>query len=672
MEKRAKSYNKLLKKYFGYDELKKQQIDIIDQIVHCKKDVCAVLATGFGKSICFQIPFLAMDKCIIVISPLIALIEDQRKHMEKLGIPVCSMDSTNLNKEEDQFDILDGQNKIIYITPETLLTQEHFIRKLFNIDRLGLVAVDEAHCVSSWGLDFRTAYTKLHVIKGWAPSVPILAVTATATEKVQKDIYKFLNLQNPYHIVGSFYRDNLNLNVRLKTEDINTDIVDLVKSFNGKYVIVYCKTRDDTIKVAKLIDDSGISCYAYHAGQKSSDRTKYQTEFMEGTIKCIVATIAFGMGINVPNIRYVVHYSSPKNIESYYQEVGRAGRDGKKSDCYLFYSNKDFVVNKIFLQKIKNQSFKTYQEGQVQQMEKYIYQTQCRWKTLLEHFDEDIDDCGHCDNCCKSTNVESRDFTEQAKLIIQVIKYINGKYGSGTIINILRGSDNKKLSPHLKKWSVFGKGKEYSDKYWKALLRMMINVEFIKEKSVTGGFGSVIEHTNEGLKWYNDDTTLKLELTEDFKNVENRQKNKVSKPREIKIKEDDTNFDYKNMVKLIEKTKLNETYLKTYMLYDDNKSIADITTERNLQKTTIENHLVQCFSSGLDIDLYKLGLIQSNLKLINETIKNMSIDYEKPELKKIKDKLPFNVSYLHIKLGLVVIKNKWEHKLNKNNIKVIE
>jgi len=655
MENRTKIYNKLMKKYFGYDKLKDKQLEIIDNLVHHKKDVCAILATGFGKSMCFQIPFLALKKCVIVISPLIALMEDQKMQMEKLNIPVCCFNSANNNKDMDQIDILDGEHKMIYITPETLVNQEHFIRKLYENNMIGLFAVDEAHCVSTWGLDFRKDYTKLYKLKSWAPNIPILAVTATATEKVRNDIYSILKLNDPYFVIGSFYRSNLDLSIKLKTENIKSDIMEILENYRNDFVIVYCKTRDDTIKVAEQINDYGINCLPYHAGQTTKERNKIQKQFMDGDIKCMVATIAFGMGINIPNIRCVIHYSCPKNIESYYQEIGRAGRDNKQSECYLFYSNKDFVVNKIFLKTIKNTSFKNYQEDQVQQIEKYIYSTGCRWQTLLVHFDEITNNCDHCDNCLKIGKMDKRDFTEETKLILTVNKYLNGKYGAGTIINILRGSDTKKLDSKFKNWSLFGKGNTKSDKWWKAMIRILINNDFLKEKTISGGFGSIINNTPIGIEWFKKCDKVLFEITTDLLNEEKIKpdKKKISDKKKIKIDVDD----------IVNDNDLSDTYLQTFKLYKNNKSIKEICEQRQMQKTTID-HIVKCFESEMDIDINKLGLVKSNFKLIEGIVKKLG----QTNLKKIRDELPFHVKYIHIKLALVIINKGWQNKIKEKNI----
>ena len=399
-------YNKILKKKYGYESLKPEQFNIINKIVNDKNDILGILATGFGKSICYQMPYLITKKCVIVVSPLIALMKDQMTELKKLKIPVTVLNSTCKNKEEIMDDILAGNNMVIYITPEYMENCEAFLKMLVENDQLALIAIDEAHCVSTWGLDFRKSYTLLKNIRDWIDSsVPILALTATASKKVRKDIIKILQLEDPDTIVGDFDRKNLYISVKKRSKDPHDDLFELLNKYKNDYKIIYCKTREETEKIAESITNMGFPSLPYHAGLSSKKRDEIQQKFIDGEFKTMVATIAFGMGINIKSVRLVIHYNCPKNIESYYQEIGRAGRDGLPSECHLFYSKKDFIINKLFLDSIKDPKHKAYQEEQINNIEKYVYSSKCR-RNILKNFDENYEksECSNCDNCNKVIN----------------------------------------------------------------------------------------------------------------------------------------------------------------------------------------------------------------------------------------------------------------------------
>ena len=474
-------YNKLLKQYWGYDALKDTQFEIIKKVVEEKKDVCAILATGFGKSICYQLPHLITQKNVIVISPLIALMHEQGQEMQKKGVPtaVFNSDSTMKKKMEEKSEIVNGLNKLIFMTPEYFVKSEGFIKSIE--DDLALVCIDEAHAVSTWGLDFRASYTQLGVIRDWVPDVPILTLTATASTKVRDDINKILKLYNPELVIGNFDRPNLQISVEPRLDNILTNISTLLKKYQGEYVIIYCKTRDDTDLLAdKIQSDLGVKCEAYHAGMNDKNRTQVQQNFIDGKVKCIIATIAFGMGINIPNVRLVIHYNCPKNLESYYQEIGRAGRDGKPSECVLFYSTKDFQINRYFLKSMENPIQKAYQENQIRQIEKYVYTSDCRRKYILENFGQRMETCTNCDNCIRKTSktetaIELQDYTKEIYLILGLMSRIGEKFGIGMSINILLGKESK-VKDWMIKFDEYCTGTSFgNDVWWKELFRILIN-----------------------------------------------------------------------------------------------------------------------------------------------------------------------------------------------------
>lgn len=362
-----------------------------------------------------------------------------------------------------------------------------------------MIAIDESHCISSWGFDFRPSYKKLNVLKDWCKNVPILALTATATKKVRNDICKILRLQNPKRVIGSFDRPNLAIIVKKKT-NIENDIFPLLEKYKDQNVIIYCKTKDDTDNIAKILQDNNIKAEAYHAGLNLTKRNVVQKKFIDGEINCLVATIAFGMGIDKKDIRLIIHYGCSQNLESYYQEIGRAGRDGKKSECCLFYGSKDSLLNSMFINDIEDVTYRAYQEEAKRDMEKYIYTYECRRKILLKHFDENYsnDKCNNCDNCLIEHN--KKDFTYYGYLCLSLIKDNNDKSGMCLNIDILRGAKTKKIPQNMLEKYYYGKEKLTQDK-WKDIFRLLILNGYLKERQVNKFGGSVISCTNNGFEW---------------------------------------------------------------------------------------------------------------------------------------------------------------------------
>ena len=506
-DKRLENYNAILKKYFKYPALKAEQFTIISNVLD-GKDVFAILATGFGKSICYQLPTMISKKCVIVISPLIALMHEQGEEMKSKNIPVCVFNSTKNQSEKDyiQYNLLKGEYKLIYMTPEYLIKSEEFIKKLVEKDNLAMICIDEAHAVSTWGLDFRVSYTKLNIIREWIPEIPILTLTATASTKVKDDVSKMLGLVNPFEVIGNFDRPNLNIKVYPRSENIIVNIGSLLEKYKNEYIIIYCKTRDETDTLAETINNFGIKCESYHAGIADKKRTEIQQDFIDSKFKCIIATIAFGMGINIPTVRLVIHYNCPKNMESYYQEIGRAGRDGLPSECVLFYSKKDFYVNRLFLKTITDDSHRMYQESQIRLIEKYVYASDCRRKLLLINFGQKIDSCTNCDNCINKLNISEKeivpikmiDYTKEIYLYLNLMNRIDNKFGSGMSVYILIGKSSK-VKEYMCKFEQYGAGISFgNENWWKELIRLLINDDIVIETQVKGSFGTTISLTNKG------------------------------------------------------------------------------------------------------------------------------------------------------------------------------
>jgi ATP-dependent DNA helicase RecQ len=503
-----KEYNKLLKDYWGYDGLKDTQFEVIKKVVEENKDVCAILATGFGKSICYQLPYLITKKNIIVISPLIALMYEQGQEMISKGIntAIFNSETTLQTKSQEKAEIIGGITKLIFMTPEFFVKSYDFIQEIR--DNLLMVCIDEAHALSTWGFDFRPGYTELNVIREWLPEIPILTLTATASVKVRNDIYKILKLNNPEIIIGNFDRPNLSIKVLPRLDNVIDSIKILLNKYPNQYVIIYCKTRNDTDLVADKLRDLNFEAESYHAGMSDKNKKLVQQNFIDGKIKIMCATIAFGMGINIPGVRLVIHYNCPKNIESYYQEIGRAGRDGKPAECILFYSAKDFKINRFLIKDMKNLSQKIYQEEQIRQIEKYVWSSCCRRKEILSNFGQNIESCTNCDNCLRIINNEiiiKLDYTCPIYLLLNVLTKLNGKFGLGMCINVLLAKKSK-IKLWMLEWDEFGCGISYGkDDWWKKLIRYLINDDYVIETQVQGMFYSTTDLTNKGKE-----LTLKL------------------------------------------------------------------------------------------------------------------------------------------------------------------
>lgn len=479
---------KLLKKTYGYSSFRPKQYEIINRIIN-GENVCAVLPTGYGKSLTFQVPALYLNKTAIIISPLISLMDDQKMILNDMDISVCCYNSNLDDKQRTREQITNGEFQFVYITPESLENVIDCLVELNNNFGISLIGIDEAHCISSYGFDFRVSYRKLNIFKQHMRDVPIVAVTATATNNVIMDICSnlgFLEDDQKYNVIKtSFDRPNLYLEISEKNR-MMSDIMPLIKKHNNDPIIIYCLTQKETQEMADMINSNGYKCGVYHSGIDPLIKKKVHENFISGKLNIVSATIAFGMGINKKNVRSVIHYGCPKNMEGYYQEIGRAGRDGEDSYCYTFFSKKDFVIQSRFISQTSNTVHRKNLEILLQQMKDYVYSDKCRRKILLNYFEEQFDkeNCNFCDNCCGKQKKKKENTTinvqKEAKMLIDIIEGMrDGSFGVGMYIDILRGSNNKKITGKMKKNPYYSKGGHQSKEWWKNLAEYLIKEKYL-------------------------------------------------------------------------------------------------------------------------------------------------------------------------------------------------
>ena len=462
----------ILKQKFGYSSFRLEQEAIINSVLQ-KRDTFALMPTGGGKSLCFQIPALLFEGLTVVISPLIALMKDQVDALRVNGIEAGFLNSSQSFSEQERITkkIHAGELKLLYLAPES-----NFFKNIASYN-VSLIAIDEAHCISHWGHDFRPEYLTLAQLKRALPHVPVIALTATADKLTRKDILEKLALDNPSIFVSSFNRPNIRYTVEAKKNGLGKLLEFLAKRRDDSG-IVYCLSRASTESLVADLNYAGFNALAYHAGMERDLRSKNQELFLRDDVKIIVATIAFGMGIDKSNVRFVVHMDLPKNVESYYQETGRAGRDGLGSEALLLYSYGDVMKMKRFVEIEGNPEQTKIYLKKLEQMGRYGDLSTCRRKYLLNYFDEAAPDhCGNCDVCL--TNFEAIDGTVQTQKVLSAVARLQERYGAGYVIDILRGSNAAKIQEAHKQLKTFGVGADVSKDEWNNIIRQLIDQDYL-------------------------------------------------------------------------------------------------------------------------------------------------------------------------------------------------
>jgi len=694
------SPKEILKTIYGYDSFRPLQLDVIEHTLS-GQDSLVIMPTGGGKSVCFQIPAIIKENITLVISPLISLMKDQVDALTAHGIKAGVYNSSLSEYDRAMIvdDCLNNRIKLLYISPESLLqSMKGWLGKV----KLSMIVIDEAHCVSMWGHDFRPEYQQIGQLREIFSNLPFMALTATADKITRKDISEKLNLKNHQLFLSSFNRPNLSLTVRsqIPKNKKEKEFLEFITDRKGESGIIYCLSRKETEEWSNFLNDHGVTARFYHAGMTSNDREKVQDGFINDNFNVICATIAFGMGIDKSNVRWIIHNNLPKNIEGYYQEIGRAGRDGLPSDTVLYYNYRDVILLNDF---IKESEFKEIYLEKIKRILNYAEATSCRRNILLSYFGETVrEDCGNCDVCNEPPQVI--DGTVTAQKALSAVSRSNGILGINLLINVLRGADTIEIhEKSLNKIKTYGAGKEFSFAEWQHFVNQMVNqglFEIAYDDHLHLKLTELSEEVLKGIKKIN--LSKLVDKKDKVKKVRTRAENETSdldllsqlkfwrktiaaenkvpayvifhdttlndlaerKPTNeqqmlqiqgmgktkferfgLQILEIINNFDGST------KVEKRSTFELTFQLYQQGLSVEEMSNARQLNENTIYGHLAKLFEEGKPVDLNKFvsEYEVNQVKTIRKKLSNTN------QLKPIYEALEGKLEYRKIGLALSVL-----------------
>jgi len=699
----VKLANRILKKYFGYDKFRPLQDEVIQSILN-GDDTLVIMPTGGGKSLCYQIPALMMEGVAIVVSPLIALMKDQVEGLQANGVKAGFLNSSQSSHQQNEIieDVHEGKIKLLYVSPEKLVSQE-FYYLLLQL-KVNLFAIDEAHCISVWGHDFRPEYSKMAYLKKQFPMVPVVALTATADSLTQKDIIRQLGLEEPKLYLSSFDRPNLSLKVA-PGKDKFKRILGFLRQRPHQSGIIYCLSRKACEGLSEKLRNSGVNAGYYHAGLPPEERAKRQEDFINDDVPIICATIAFGMGIDKSNVRWVIHYNLPRNIESYYQEIGRAGRDGLKADTLLFYSFSDVIVHRKF---IEESALKEVSNAKLERIQQFCDAQICRRKILLSYFGEHLEeDCGNCDVC--KDPPKQFDGTLIAQKALSAVVRLKELVAAGTVIDVLRGSSRHEvLSKGYNRIKTYGAGKDIPHQDWQQYMLQLLNLGYISVAYDEGNALKLTEQSKEvlfsgrqvnlvHLASMKSDPQKAVAKAKPAKQVEREDLFEALRKLRLKISRSErlapylvfsdatlhemaeerptSEFEMKMISgvgerkyqlygeifineileygqrKNQEAKKSSQSFYETYEYYKQGYSVEEIAQVRRINPVTIYSHLASLYEKGADVDILAF-LTGSELERIQNAVRELGLVNTKDLYLHMNEE----VAYYKIRLGTSYLK----------------